>query len=287
MTNEVAISANWVTDAGQSRPLEALRQAVAARARLIGETSERATIATAIAVLKSLRAETGKVGRRPIVIEGNWVVDIRESGAVPGWAAPGRRVVRRGSTGRAEDRYNGGRIVNLAGNYARGRNGRAFTLSIRNTMANPSRPFYPAQGDCYMVIATTREDVEKFARQRILRRICQYRGVSKKALGIAMHAVSSSGAGEAVTQDVARIVGRLVHAKTYGTGYGAGEFGVSVADDLPRALLALKSGPDGVDIALKKAANATAAIISRKMSAGFGERVEAPFPEVVKRRVGK
>lgn len=290
MTNSVTITSSW-QNGSANLPLTELQKAIQARAKILGETSEKACVATAINALKTMRAETGTVKSKNFsVFGGNWIVRIEESDLKPGWAHPGknsprgRRVVRPAGGGTAMDRFNGGRIVNLAGGYLYAGGVQAFKLSITNTESQPRRPFYPAHGDFYIVLARSRADVEKFAENRIRRRIGQYRGVSKRALGLAMHKLSESAAGGSVSADVERIVGRLVSAKTYGSGYNSGEFGVSVADDLPRAVLALKHGQAGLDLAVMKAANMTSGIINRVVDKGFGERFETPFPHIQKVR---
>ena len=179
----------------------------------------------------------------------------------------------------------GCRIINLAGSHQRGEKVRVYSLSILNTESIPLKPFYPAKAASITVLARSREDVERFAAARIRRRIGQYRGTSKRALGLLMHKLHAAAEGDVVPSDVDRLVSRLVSARVYGGGYGSGGYGVVVADELPRAALALKHGQSGLDMAVSKAANMTAGIINRAVDRrGFGERMPVPFPEIVKPR---
>ena len=270
-----------------TRALEVLAQVIEARKQYIStETTENAVTATCINLLTSLRADTATVKKRPSIFDGRYYVEIEDTGLVGGWAHPprigrkGRRVVRPAGGGKAIDRYNGMRIVNLAGNYARCHESKVYQLAIYNVyrIDGSGKPFYPARVDSCYVMAANEDDVRKFAEQRIKRRIGQYRGISKRALGAAMHAF---GKGGTVGGDLQRLVDAVVDVKQVLDGYGDGHFGVSVEDNLPMAQKALKSG--SMTQSIQKACNRTVSIINRfgDKAGRMWERLETPFPEAV------
>lgn len=283
--NGVSISAACA----DGHTLAQLSAAIQARANLLrAETTESATKATAINVLRSLRAETSVVRKRPQIIGDRYDVNIEETGFSAGWASPGRenpkgrRVVRNGRGGKHVDRVAGCRVVNLAGRYSRNAPPKVWRLSISN-LAGAGK-FYPARADSVLCIARSRGDVEKFAFNRIARRIGQYRGISKRALGLAMHQVAGTATtSDTSAADIRRLLGRVVRASASGAGFGAGRYSVDVLDGLPAAALALKNGQQSVALAIQRAANATVATINRKCNVPFFDRLPTPFPEASRR----
>lgn len=283
MSADVTVRADWA----DGRTLGALQQAIEARSKLLGETAARSVTATAINVLRSLRAETATAPKRPNVIEGRQVYEIKPSALVGGWAQPqlrgrkGRRVVRPVG-GHAMDRVDGARVVNLAGNYARAKDGRVYTLKITNA-ASGCR-WFPAKSEVLHVIANSEADVVKYAEERIRRRIGQYRGISKRAIGLAMHQVAGTPTTSNTTsKDLSRILGRVVSSETRTSGYDSGGSSVTVVDGLPAAMLSLRGGARSFQAALQRATNATVAIINKRCSAPFAARIETPFPEAARR----
>lgn len=273
-----------MTETIDTTALEQLARAVEARRDYIGETAEKSVTATCINILRSLRADTATVGRRPTVFGGRYLVEIEEvGGMVGGWARPpkcgtrGRRVVRPAGGGKSIDTFNGMRIINRAGNYARCHSARVFKLSIYNKDAD-GRPFYPAKADCVMVMAASEDDVRKFAQSKIERRIGQYRGVSKRALGAAMRSFATGGD---VGGDLQRLADAVVDVRKEIEGWDSGHVRVTVADNLPHARQALRSGSESV--ALMRAANGTVGYINRcaERAGKFWMPLETPFPDVV------
>lgn len=263
--------------------LEELADLVEERRRHLGETAEQAVDATAINVLQSLRADTSTVGRRADVFNGRYYYEIEETGLRAGWARPGRssprgrRVIREGAHG-AMDTYNGLRVVNKAGNYAMGRNPSVYTLAIYNIDNPKGVPFFPAKVDSVAVIANNVEDVRKYAERVTKGRIQQYRGISKRALGAAMRAFGAASGGDKMSSQLQRLADLVVDVRRVREGFASGEYGVIVADNLPHARQALKSGTP--ETALKKAANKSAAVINRIGGLDLDEQIQTPFPEV-------
>lgn len=279
--NGALVSASWAN----GKPLETLAEAIRSRVRTIqGETTERAVKATAIQALRSLRAETAIAAKNPEVIDERWLVTIKPTQYRSGWAKPGRhnpkgRRVIRMAGGHALDAHPGNknRVVNLAGPYLQAGEAavRVFALTIVERPA--TKPFYNS-----LVLALDRDAVWRFARRRIIRRIGQYRGISKRLLGIAMHQIASGQGGSSEAAGVlGRLAGNYCSVRMSGDGFNSGSFSVSVLDNLPKSALALKHGPAGVQLALKRAANSVAAVISKAAArTGFGDTWQTPFPEI-------
>lgn len=272
------------TDWADGRTLGALQQAIEARAKMLGETSAKSVTATAINVLRSLRAETETAKKRPNIIEGRYAYEIKVSGLVGGWAHPkrsgkkGRRVVRPVG-GHAMDNVDGIRVINKAGNYARAKNGTVYTLKIANMTSGCK--WFPEKCDVVHVIANSEADVVKYAEERIRRRVGQYRGISKRAIGLAMHQVAGTPTeSNTSAEDLSRILGRVVKCESRTNGFDGGVSSVTVVDGLPAAMLSLKNGQQSFQTAMQRAVNSTVAIINKKCTVPFAAKIETPFPEV-------
>lgn len=286
MSTMFQLDAGWGVE---MRTIDALQNAIEARKNLLaGETGEKAVVATAINILRSLRAETNQVGKNPVIIGDRWLIKVERSQYIAGWASPGkhnprgRRVFRTSANGHALDRIGPGRkrIVNLVGRYTRGEQVQTFRGSATNLLSrDPGTPFYSRY-----FAARSQEDVEAFLVQRIKKRIGQYRGISRRALGLAMHKVAGTATTSATSSlDMDRLLGQAVTATVRVSGYNSGEASVSVMDALPAATLALKNGAMSLDIAIKRAVNATAAIINKRCDVPLHEQIKTPFPEVRRR----
>lgn len=275
------------TDDESLRALNALAACVEARREYMHETTQKAVDATAVTLLKSLRADTSVVGKKPTIFDGRYYVEIEETGYIGGWAAPagkysakGHRAIRPEGGGKSLTHINGYKVINLAGDYKRCKRSRVYKLSIYNRGADAARPWYPAKADCVYVMATDRADVEKFAEERIARRIGQYRGVSKRALGAAMHLIAAGKASGG--SDLERLANSIVDVRRAGEGFSSGEYSVAFVDNLEHSAQALKSG--SVSLSIQKASNATAGRINNyaERAGMFWENVAAPFPEITR-----
>lgn len=250
--------------------------------------------ATAINVLKSLRALTGTVGKNPNVIDGKWDIKIEDTAYVSGWAKPprkhkkGRRVVRLGNSLALDAGENGNRVVNLAGPYSKAneKSINVYKLTIRNTQTSKP-PFYES-----LILAQSKEQVKKFADERIKRRIKQYKGISKRLLGILMGKVHSSQKVKDQQQTLppnsnpvpAAFLASFGVVNKSGRGFANGQFAIKVQDNLVNAALALKNGLSDLETALQKAANSTIGRINKVLEGrGINEKIPTPFPEISKR----
>ena len=278
----VHITCTW----GEHRTMNALGEAIQRRVRDLGETTEQAVTAMTINTLRSLRAETSVAKKKnPKIIDERWLVEMELTGYTVGWATPankgykkGHRVFRLGGgrgTANTIDPVTQNRLVNVAGPYLHAGEAAVKCYRLKITERPATKPFYET-----LILAKNTDDIWKFARLRIIRRIGQYSGVSKRLLGLAMPTVAE-GKGEAPGGDrISQLAGQKCRVVRSGVGYNTGEISITVDDQLPFSALALKHGPAGVHMAMARAANAAAGQISRKVkSTGFGEKWLSPFPE--------
>ena len=291
MSSQVSIKVDWAGN----KTVKGLQDAIKARVKYLqGETTESAVTATTINVLKSLRALTGTVGKNPNVIDGKWDIKIEDTAYVSGWANPprkhqkGRRVVRLGNSNAIDAGDNGNRVVNLAGPYSKSdeKSIKVYKLTIRNTQTSKP-PFYSS-----LILAKGKEEVKKFADERIKRRIKQYKGISKRLLGILMGKVHSSQNVKDQQPSLpvnssplpSAFLSQLGVVNKSGSGFANGQFTIKVHDNLVNAALALKNGISDLQTALQKAANSTIGRINKVLDGrGINEKLPTPFPEISKR----
>ena len=96
---------------------------------------------------------------------------------------------------------------------------KVYKLSIRNSHTN-AKPFYVS-----LIIAKSVEDVRQFALQRIKRRVQQYRGVSKRLLGLLMKKVYDA---SNVPSDGPNLpyLDNLAVVRKQGNGFSSGKFAI-------------------------------------------------------------
>lgn len=283
MTDAVTISAAWA----DTRTLQALQAALAARSQYLEhECAEKSVTATAINVLRSLRAETRTVPKRPAIFDDRYLVSLQEGGGyVAGWAAPprnfrkGRRVLRAGAGGHAIDRVGPRRrrIINLAGPYSRGERLQVFRGYVTNLKSlGEKKPFI----DVY-IVAKSEADARRWLELRIERRIGQYRGISKRAIGLAMHQMAGTPeSGAFGSWDIQRLLGRVVRASSSARGFGSGTAVARVDGGIPEGVSALKNGSFSFQIAMQRAVNFTVGLINKRGALPLGQKLVTPFPEV-------
>lgn len=147
-------------------------------------------IATAITVLKSLRADTKIAPKtaRPTSYK------VTDTGLYGGWERVGNKFNRvvRVSPHPHSLRINGIFPVNNAGqHYEKGEIVKVYKVEPVNdkTMAWN----YTKHKGCWYVFAKTQGVAEKFAKTHMTKRISTFRGLAKMTLGFAMAAVSTRG----------------------------------------------------------------------------------------------
>lgn len=260
----------------EGQPIQVLQELIKRRVRLLGETCKDAITATAITVLKSLRADTKIAPKKARKTS----YRITDTGWVGGWERHDgvyHRVPRTSSDRRAP-KVPGVFPVNLAGqHYVKGEIVRVYKVETVNdkTMIWEKTK----HKGCWYVFAKSEKIARKFAEEHMTRRIQTYRGLAKSALGFAMAAVSGRGAfaAEVRTQKSRRAAMSAV--KIYKNS-GNNTYSITVKDILNYSGLALKSGAGAVDMAMKKAANSIAGRLSKVAVAKLNQKIPTPFPEV-------
>lgn len=272
----VDAKADW-----NGRPLAELERLLALRRKAFGEDAKDATVATAIDVVKSLRALTRKA---PAKANAN-AYRIEAMPYVASWERSGRtfhRVARVGGTGAKAPI----RPVNLAGqHYVKGEHVRVWKI----TPAHGARMKWEKNLNkgCWYVFAQSEGVAARFAKEHLSRVLRKEGGMAKTALGYAMARLSTRSAPvEAKGPRAQRLAAQAISVSAGGSG---GAFTLTVRDALEYAKPALKGGESAIQLAMAKAANKIAGRLAKWQETHFfsGERVSTPFPEIVQSRRAK
>lgn len=174
----------------EGKPISVLSSLIAQRQKVLGETIKDATIATAITVLKSLRADT-KVAPETAP-DGSF--RITDTGYAGGWERVGgkfHRVVRT-SFAKGAPKVSGIFPVNNAGqHYEKGEIVRVYKIEPTNG-SNMQWDKTKHKG-CWYVFAKSYDVAREYAVRHMSRRIQRYKGLAKTTLGFAMAAISTRG----------------------------------------------------------------------------------------------
>jgi len=267
-----AATISCATASGKS--LDELSRLVALRAERLGELTKDSVIATAIDVLVSLRADTR---------------DARDGDK----ADPPKRITPRRDLFVSFNNTLPYPILRTSGPHGPQLGGvHKFYTADQNVPVSELTVFeiVPAHESApkYFVAATSATSALKFEGERIRRRIRQYGGLAKTALGVAMAKLSTRNVDDGVGSRARLVASKLSQVEIhYSGGAGAsGEFGLSYTDHLNYAVPALKSGESGVELALQKAANKIAGMITHAAhkAGDFEHDIPSPFPDIKRRR---
>lgn len=258
------------------KPLAVLSELIAKRGEILGETVSHAVKATAITVLKSLRADTRIAPKK--ASQKSFMVS--DTGFVGGWERKGGKIHRVVRTSNAR---NAAKVnihpVNLAGQrYEKGESVKVFKIMPTHgerMLWNKTR-----NRGCWYVFAKSEKVAKDLAVRLMSRRISSYRGLAKATLGFAMAAVSNNGI-VGLNATSAKSIRAAKAAKVVESGgVSDGSYRISITDTLDYSRLALKSGTGAVERAMMKAANSIAGRLSKVASTKLGETIPTPFPEV-------
>lgn len=260
----------------EDKPIDVLYELISKRQAVLGETYRQAVTATAITVLKSLRADT-KVAKKTAPKSSYTITD---TGWVGGWERKGGKIIRvpRVSSARNAHKVPNVFPVNLAGQkYTKGEIVKVYKIEPVNQerMAwNKS-----LHKGCWYVFAKSEKVADKFAKTHMTMRIKAFRGLAKTALGYAMAGVSAAGN---ITGDVSstKALKSAQEAAKVITNNANDTYSVTVIDAITYASLALRSGEGGVDRAMMKASNSIAARLGKVMESRLDAPIPTPFPEV-------
>lgn len=254
------------------KTLDELSKLIALRAQRMGELTSDAVIATAIDCLKSLRTETrdardsdGKYPPRQIAACGDLIPSFAHEG---GHSFP---CVRRG--------HNGPRLREQTVYFAEDR------IDMKAAKVFKVTPIHERDTPYYLV-AYSSQQVLQFEGRRIRNRIKRYGGLAKTALGIAMAKVSTNPSGVNSPERVKALASKLSTVTVSGSGFASGSFSLEYKDLLDYAIPALKNGAASVELALQRAANKVAGLITHTLhkAGDFEHDVETPFPDVRRQR---
>lgn len=258
-------------------PAEVLSSLIEKRTRLLRESVRDAVVATAITVLKSLRADTRKARKRAKSAD----VCVEETGWVGGWEREGgiyHRVVRASSARRAA-KVPGVFPVNNAGRrYIAGESVKVYRVTPTHGADRMTWAKNRNKG-CWYVFAQSRKVAEDLGRRLVQRKMDSWRGLAKTALGYAMKMTSTR---QSVNSDAATAKARLAagQAASVVSHSGDGRWTIAITDSLDYAKSALRSGSGGVERAMQKAANSIAGRLRKVAGGDLGGEIATPFPEV-------
>lgn len=270
------VTATW----GSGRPLSELVHLIQRRMEILHETNKDATVATAIAVLQSLRKET-RTHRGGTVR----VKDGPNAGAVsfapvetlvPAYTGGRRRCLRRGNR-------RGMRVGFPPHTVQLVPPSRDWSLATvyRVSITDEQRARWPKQPDSYLVVAESDAACESYLAKRYGRIAARHAGIAKSALSEAMGAVSTRPSVGRVGAHAQAVAARSVRVAS---ADGTKGYEVSVLDSVSYASHALTSGRFGVDRAMKLAANRIAGRLRNVGGHILDDDLQTPFPEVRRRK---
>lgn len=258
-----------ITYAGD-KPIAELERLIDVRMRRLGETAKDATVATAIDVLRSLRALTRKAkeSRKPkatIEERSQYIPSMQSQG---GRKVPCLRL-------RGGDRVKPGLPLVWDKEYTTG-----FPIAqLHVYLVTPELPrFRP-----YLCVAPSASIALQKETARARRRIKARGGLARNMFSLAMGAISTRGGtmeGAASAQSIAQKYLKVRQGE-------AGEtYSLEIRDQLDYALLALNGGKSAVDTAMMRSANKIAGMVKKALEArgDLAQDFETPFPEVKRRR---
>ena len=263
-----------VTMTYEGKPMSVLHDLIEKRQKYLGETVRDSVIATAILTVKSLRADT-KQGKKQAK---NSDVEVTDTGLTAGWIEEGDKY----------SRYVRGhcniRPVNLAGQrYFKGEKVKVYKVApVFHKSDWKWEKNRNAADKCWYVLAKSEKVARDFGKRQVTRYMKRWRGLAKTALGFAMAKLSTKGVKSDPVSAKAMKAAEL-NAKVF-KGASGGSWSCVVTDSLNYAKKALRSGPGGVDRAMKKAANQIAGRIWSVAGNKLDSRPPTPFPEVAGRR---
>lgn len=254
---------------GSAQPLEVLTKLVGARCKVLYETARDATVATVINALKSIRAATRKAHHarktNPKIVFRSELIP-----SVQSLKGGGKRRIFRNDHGH--------RIA--PNKKTRWANTKGVRLNKLHTYLVIPEHEKDAE---YLCVAASEKEARAYEDRRSAKRKMVLGGLAKCVLGHTMAKLYAQNMGEDAGVRARQIAPAFAWAATSLHGK---ELTIEAKDTLDYAMLALKDGRAGVDLALKKAANKTWSYLSSYCSK-WG-RIEdigpVPFPEVVKRR---
>lgn len=232
-----------LTDPNGTPAEQAVARIIAARTKELGEMTENACVALAINVLKSLRADTKLASlKTDITVEdvtGQYYPSFKRDKGKKGKNIS-TRVLRAG--GRNGAVVTPDKVMWLCGKYHKGE--QLHTYKVTDNISQDEKFEY-------LVVAETMKKAEQHAKKFHVAKVKRTRGLAKYVLGLAMHRVhSKESIGANVTSEAQSIGMKNADVNVQRQGFNSGSVSISVHDKLDYAALALKSGENGVQMAM-------------------------------------
>lgn len=237
------------------------------------ETARGSIAATAIDILKSLRAQTKVAKRSSIKVD-----VVKEGGLYPSITSHGG------------NKFVCLRIIGTKVKY----DGTESIIQCEKQPLKFQHVFrftdeHSKKKKTYLIIAPNMATAKKKAQQIARRRGMRYAGLAKRALGILMFRTNTKRVNDGVLNPLVENKANEVTDKkeTVQKKGEGGTYTLILSDNLRYAIDAIKGGRSKVDMAFKKSANKIVSIINRKISSGkflSSEKMDTPFPEVKQRR---
>jgi hypothetical protein len=258
------------------KTLDELSRMIALRVERLNELTRDAVIATAIDILVSLRSLTADARKgdkadppQRITTRSDLVVSFRNGAA----HKPCLRYA-------AADGH--GAVFSQPGSFYIATDGvalkqlKVFQIVPRHERIKP-----------YFVAATSPSEALKFEGDKIRRRIRSKGGLARAVLGAAMAAISTRNGDEGVSPKIRALSARMSQTivSAGGATGASGSAGVSFVEELEYAMAALNGGDGAVELAMQKAANKIAGLITKTAheAGDFEHDIRSPFPDVKKR----
>jgi hypothetical protein len=251
-----------------------LHSIIEARRKELGETTKQAATATAIQVVKSIRANTRIAD--PDAMD----VKVRKSDSyVVSWRKVGgknERCIRLGSHSGAVVSIKS--VVDLLGGYVKGQVANVYSvLDIVKGSKKSSRH--------YIVLASDMKTATEYAKEKHRKRVKRYSGMARYALTLAMMKTARKGFADKSDMVVTNIGKRTamknvdVHVKE--RGFDSGELSIDIHDALDYATGALQDGAGYVQRAVQKASNSIVGMINHRLKeqGSFHKPFKVPFPK--------
>jgi hypothetical protein len=245
------------------KSIDALARMIQLRGEHLGETSKDATVAAVIDVLLSLRASTRSAVKRQRF---PGVKIRRRADLRPSWRGYAQRCLRMG-----ESVFTPPNNMAVVWHEVKGFKDRDLKVFEVVPEHENNRP--------YFVVTAGEKAAKECEKKRALRRVKNYGGIARRALGHAMAKCSTRNVSDpaGMKADVKASQLAFVEVMNYGAHYA-----VEVRDTLDYATLALKGGRGDVNLAIQKAANKIAGQIKQhlKKVGDFKTQVSTPFPGI-------
>lgn len=272
MNNAISID---LTD-NKGTPIEiAMQNIIAARTKELGETTENACVALVINILKSLRADSKLASLKADIsvedVTGQYTPSFKREKGTKGKNIS-KRVLRSGKDGSV---VNPDKVVWMCGKYHKGE--QLHTYKVTDKIAQDVK--YE-----YLMVTEDPKKAQRHATKFHTNKVKRTRGLAKYVLGLAMHKVHNKESIDASVTSEAQTIGmQNAEVNVHRQGFNSGSISISVHDKLDYAALALKSGDNGVQLAMQRALNSMTAYINKRLDGkGIQDKLAIPFEDMPK-----